>query len=144
MKGVMKGFIFFLKMQSTGGNRGKDQSGLSLPVLSSRMWPWERGCGLKPGGPALGLHGQRGQRASQMCLLIPAPAGSVHSHRTRSREGEARFYWRKRPFQHLGKASMHPGLEAGGQHASPGRARDPAEDTSLGNSFPAAPGPPRG
>lgn len=33
-------------------------------------------------------------------------------------EGEARLYWRKRGFQHLGKASAHPGLEAGGPHAS--------------------------
>lgn len=43
MKGVVKGFIFFHKMQSTKGNRGKGESGLSLPVLNSRMCPWERG-----------------------------------------------------------------------------------------------------
>lgn len=38
-------------------------------------------------------------------------------------EGEARLYWRKLRFQHLGKASVHPGLEAGGQRGSLERAR---------------------
>lgn len=43
------------------------------------------------------------------------------------REGEARLYWRKRHFQYLEKASMHPGLEAASQHASPGRAQAPGQ-----------------
>lgn len=38
-------------------------------------------------------------------------------------EGEARLYWRKQHFQHLGKASVHPGLEAVGRRASLERAR---------------------
>lgn len=38
-----------------------------------------------------------------------------------AREGEAKLYWRKRHFQHLGTASVHPGLGAVGQHRSSGR-----------------------
>lgn len=34
---------FFIKMWNTEGNRGKNQSGLSLPALSSRMCPRESG-----------------------------------------------------------------------------------------------------
>lgn len=58
-----------------------------------------------------------------MCLLIPPPAGNVHSHQTKESRKGSQALWEEVAFPTpWGKASLPPlGLEAAGQR-SQGRA----------------------
>lgn len=110
----------FIKLQSTEGNRVKDQSGPSLPVLSSRKCPQCEGRSRQV--CPWGLWPARTKGISDVFIDTCPRRKCPFTSDQGVWEGEARLYWRKQHFQHLGKASTQPALEAAGQHASLERA----------------------